>query len=163
MNPRITLTPLQIEVATLIGTRRHEECVRRGMKGRNGQRKEAALQNDIDGAIGELAVSLFLNVALPMSINTFQSEPDLFPCIEVKWRSSHNYDLLIRKHENLSQVFVLVTGKAPHLWVRGWAIGRDVALPKYLAAHGGRDEAYFPPVSVLSQDWTELRKTYLWQ
>lgn len=146
-----------------VGSRRQLGARLNDRTARNDMPDEDGWGHHVEGACGEVAVAKFLNVFWSASLETFGMEPDLRPNIEVKTRSSHNYDLLIRKHEDLSQIFVLVTGLAPDFWIRGWAVGADVVSDKWIRRHGGRPEAWFIPVSELSTDWLELKKTHIWK
>jgi hypothetical protein len=162
-NSRIRLTSYEYQMARRVGLERQTKAVENKRVPRNGMKQEDGWKFHVEGACGEAAAAKFLNVFFSGSVEIFTGKPDLEPNIEVKTRSSHSYDLLIRKHEDLSQVFVLVTGTAPDFWIRGWGIGSDLVSDEYLQSYGNRPAAWFIPVGRLSTDWTELKKTYIWR
>jgi len=160
-NPRITLADYELENAAFVGMRRQASARINQRVARGGMSEQDGWGNHVEGACGEYAAARFLNVCWTGSVGTFGE--DLKPNIEVKTRSNHSYDLLIRNNEDLDKIFILVTGTAPHFWVRGWAVGKHVVSDKWIKYYGNRPGAWFIPVSELSTDWLELKKTYIWK
>lgn len=102
----------------------------------------------IEGACGEMVVSKVLGIYWDGSIDTFKA-PDISDRIQVRTRSSHSYELIVRKNDLDEDVFVLVTGRCPTYRVWGFVSGADSKRPEYLQTHGGRPPAYFVPQSQL--------------
>lgn len=109
----------------------------------------------IEGACGEMAVAKVVNRYVSGSVNTFKVGGDIGGTIQVRTRSRHDYELIVRPDDRSEDVFVLVTGRAPEYEVRGWIRGEQAKRPDWLASHGGRAPAYFVPASAL-QDVASL-------
>jgi len=150
----VLLTLSEMEQGRLCGIRRSGFSGEINLQDRNGLSGMSELDRfkvDIQGCHGEQAASKALNVNWPANYEN-RGEPDLLlddggPC-EV--RSTH-YDsgcLLIRPEEKfMSAPFVLVTGTAPRLMVRGWYIGTD-AMKHFQPKRKGdmdRPPAYWVP------------------
>lgn len=100
-----------------------------------------------------MAVAKLMGIYWPGSVNTFKAH-DL-PGLEVRTRSEHAYELIVREDDDPDTLFVLVTGKCPEYYVRGFIKGSDAfSRPQWLRDHGGREPAYFIPHASLSP--TEL-------
>jgi len=97
----------------------------------------------IEGACGELAVAKTLNTYWNGSVDTFK-ENDL-PGIQVRTRSSHTYDLIVRPEDDDLAYWVLVTGRCPKYVVRGYVTGEFAKQSRWLHEYGGRPAAYFVP------------------
>jgi len=157
----VTLEHYEFSMGVYVGSRRQLGNVIAKRKPRNGMPEDEGWNNHIEGTCGEIAAAKFLNLYWSGTQETFGKETDLRPMIEVKTGSKHSHRLLIRKHEDLDQVFIWVTGTAPTFQIHGWCLGRDVAIDEHLDSPSGRPEAWFIPPKLLSADWTELKKTYL--
>lgn len=143
-----------------VGIRRWTSTVGRPL--RNGMDPEDGWTHNIEGAIGELVVAKFLKIYWPGSVDTFQTKPDL-SVGEVKTRSKHWHDLLVRTYDvedgNDDKVFILVTGHSSRndFQVRGWITAGEVRRDEWWKAVGGRPAAWFVPVSALRTDWLALK------
>ena len=142
----VTLAPHEMVFAAWTGVRRNVESKRRGLHHSAGYEGDGWGEN-IEGAGGELAVAKALNVYWDGSVNTFK-QPDL-PGLQVRTRSRHDYDLIIRPGDAPEERYILVTGQMPNYRIQGWARGSDVMLPQFLKEYGGRPAAYFVPASKL--------------
>jgi hypothetical protein len=97
----------------------------------------------IEGACGELAAAKYLDLYWDGSVDTFKAN-DL-PLIQVRTRSRHDYELLVRPEDDDEAIWVLVTGQSPCFWLRGWLMGRECKRFEWVREHGGRPPAYFVP------------------
>lgn len=111
--------------------------------------KGAGWSEHIEGACGEAAVAKVLNRFWNGSVDTFATGGDVGD-IQVRTRSSHDYELLVRPDDRDSDVFILVTGRAPTFRVIGYIWGRDAKRPEWLQTHGSRPAAYFVPHAFLT-------------
>lgn len=111
----------------------------------------------IEGACGELAVAKHLDIHWWGGVDAF-SEPDL-PNLQVRTRSRHDYDLIVRETDSDMEVFVLVTGRCPQYKIRGWLRGRDAKRSEWLHSYSERPRAYFVPASQL-KPVEDLRKFF---
>lgn len=106
---------------------------------------------NIEGACGECAFAKGRGLYWAAHTNTYTRFPDVGD-VEVRTRTQHWHDLIIRKHDRPDRKYVLVTGQAypkPIYRLRGWIWGYEAMQPEYLANHGGKGEAFFVPADKL--------------
>lgn len=143
----VTLNSYELAQAGTTGLLRNIAALKRGYKNKN---ETANWQNHVEGACGEVAVAKLLGKYWGGSVNTFKEGGDLDATgWEVRTRSSHHYDLIIRKDDADDRVFILVTGNAPNYQVHGWILAADGKQPKWLKDYGGHGDAYFVPKDAL--------------
>lgn len=145
---RVNLSASEMMAAALIGISRHVSAVKRGLRMAHGIDPDNAWSAHIEGACGEAAFAKAANVFWTSSVNTFKEGGDV-RSVQVRTRSKHGYELLVRDGDADDSVFVLVTGRAPSYVVRGWIMGRDAKRREWSQSHGGREAAYFVPHSAL--------------
>ena len=143
---RVTLTPYEIRIASTIGVERQVESVLKRRKDAFGF-EGLGWSEHIEGAMGELAVAKALDVHWGGPVNVFKG--DDLPGIQVRTRSAHNWELYVRPGDSDEAIWVLVTGRCPDYWVRGWIVGREAKRREWLQTHGNRPAAYFVPTSRL--------------
>lgn len=102
----------------------------------------------IEGAAGELAVAKALNLYWSGSVDTFKVGGDV-GSLQVRTRSRSDYDLIVRAADRDGDLFVLVTGKMPDLWVRGWMYGKEAKSSEFEQTYGDRPKAWFVPAAHL--------------
>ena len=98
------------------------------------------------GVAGELGFARFQHLDdWTPTVDTFRSMPDV-GAFEVRCRSRHSYDLLIRSGDRSSSRYILATCEdLREVWVWGWVWGEEAKQDRFLASHGGREPAYFIP------------------
>lgn len=143
---QVTLSWNEVAMASDVGRRRQLSSLRQGLTDKHGFSGDGWGAH-IEGALGEMAVAKCLGIYWDGSVNTFKAN-DL-PGLQVRTRSQHTYDLIIRRDDPPGDRYLLVTGRCPHYSLRGWIAGADGQRPEYLAAHGGRERAFFVPPSAL--------------
>jgi hypothetical protein len=148
----IKLTPHEVYMAASVGLRRQVSAIAANRKDRHGINPEDGWRAHIEGACGELAAAKFLGRYWDGSVDTFRSLPDLGN-VEIRTRSKHNYDLIIRTDDDPTKYYILVTGAAPHYRVQGWIKGANARRDEWKKAPGGREMAWFVPVSALNTTW----------
>jgi len=114
---------------------------------------------NIEGACGETAYCKAINVYWPGHVNVFTQKADVGKDWEVRTRSSHDYDLLVRPRDSDNKRYILVTGSAypkPIYRVWGWLWGHEAKQEKYKEDYGGRGAAYFVP----SGELTPIERPY---
>ena len=86
------------------------------------------------------------------SINTFKAGGDIDSTgWEVRTRSDHDYDLIVRDDDPDGRVFILVTGLSPRFRVWGWIKSEEAKKEnKWRKDYGGHGAAYFVPKDALS-------------
>lgn len=139
----VTLSWSEAAMAIEVGCMRQVASLKAGRQDAHGMDKEGWSEH-IEGACGELALAKHLGVYWDGAVDTFGRE-DLPGGIQVKTRSQHHYDLLVRLGDRDDHRFVLVTGRCPNYTVRGWILGRDAKRPEYLKDYANRAPAYFVP------------------
>lgn len=146
----VTLDWFELALAAEVGVRRQLESFREGRrdlygaKSAEGGGRGRGWHLHIEGAAGELAVAKALGRFWNGSVNTFRQGGDV-GAVQVRTRSRHWYDPIVRTHDRDEDYFVLVTGVAPSFRVVGWIRGADAKRPEWLRDHGGHGEAYFVP------------------
>jgi hypothetical protein len=162
MNNDVDLETYEENMAAFVGVRRHISWKRKGLAHRNGMDEENGWRANIEGACGELAAAKFLNVYWDGSVDTFQTQSDLRGHVEVKTRTSHNRDLIVRSNEledKPDEIYIHVTGTAPNFKIRGWIKAKDVpADPSWWRTYDDRPKAWFVPTEALNTDWEEYRR-----
>lgn len=145
----ITLTWYELQRAGVVAVDRYVRALRDGKPDKHGAKTDAnGLGLHFEGAAGEMVFAKATGRYWSGSVDTYKTEGDVGP-IQVRTRSSHTYELLVRKDDADEDRFVLVTGRAPSYRVVGWLTGREAKQPEWLQTHGGREAAYFVPHNAL--------------
>ncbi len=144
----VTLSGHELMQASVIGAMRHVSAITRNLPDKHGL-DSSGWSEHIEGACGELAVAKAINCFFSGTVNTFKSGGDLGSNLQVRTRSKHEYELIVRDGDRDDDVFILVTGKSPNFVVRGWIRGVDAKREEWKKAHGGRVMAFFVPHSEL--------------
>jgi hypothetical protein len=144
---QVVLTPSELHIAAHVGVLRQIASLRDRRRDRHGYNGDGWSEH-IQGAAGEQAVAKALGVFWDGSVDTFRTVADVAG-VEVRTRSRHDYELLHRPDDDPTKAYVLVTGRAPYLWVRGWMRGENCRRDEWWAEHGGRPGAWFVPTDEL--------------
>lgn len=155
--PDITLTAHEMLLASDVGRMRQISSLRRGLADAHGYSGDDGWTAHIEGACGELVVAKLLGLYWDGSVNTFQRGGDVAD-LQVRTRSKHYYELIVRPNDKDDARFILVTGIAPVYRVRGWILGRDAKRPEWSQTHGGRPAAFFVPHGSLQGFETEVAR-----
>lgn len=140
----VTLTAAEMREAGRVGVARHVSAIRRGLADKHGARGDGWGLH-IEGAAGEIAAARALGVQWCGGIDTFKSVGgDLGFGVEVRTRSAHTYDLIIRTDDR-DGPYVLVTGRCPTFRVHGWITRTEAERPEWWRDYGGREWAWFVP------------------
>lgn len=131
-----------------VGMLRHIEAVTQGRPDLHGFDGDSGWHTHCEGACGELAVAKVFNRYYNGSVNTFREGGDV-GAVQVRTRSKHDYELLVRDRDRDDDVFILVTGRAPRFRVVGWIKAGDAKRPEWSNTYGNRPAAYFVPHAAL--------------
>jgi len=146
MSIKVELSQVEAFLASQVGSFRNTKSLAHGSPDAFGLSAEKdGWGLHIEGAAGEMAAAKALNIYWSATVNTFKKGGDLGDRIQVRTRSKHDYELLVRPSDRDDDIFVLVTGKSPRFLVHGWISGQEAKQASYLKTHGGRDPAYFVP------------------
>lgn len=148
MTVDVTLTSVETQQAAMVGALRHIEATKRGLSNRFGADPDNGWTLNIEGAAGELAVARVLDRYWGMPVNTFRRGGDVGQ-LQVRTRSRHHYELIVRSADRDTDIFILVTGRAPWFRVHGFMVGADAKRPAWMQRHAGRPAAYFVPQAAL--------------
>lgn len=151
----VSLSPQEIAMAAHIGCQRHIEALARHRKDQHGANEYHGWQLHVEGACGEMALAKCLGLHWEGTVNTFRRGGDV-GTMQVRTRSKHDYELIIRKSDKPEAMYWLVTGVAPSYRVHGWIRGHECQKhPEWQFKWGGREESWFVPQSALNQpeDW----------
>lgn len=150
MSVVVTLTPIEHQLAYVAGNRRYDESVSRGRKDAHGLNSDRdGLAIHVLGAAGELAFAKWRGLYWGGHCNSFKG-PDLGANIQVRTRSLHRYDLIVRRDDDPDSVFVLVTSESSlEYHLHGWCWGKEAMKDEFLAKHGGREQCWFVPKGAL--------------
>lgn len=108
--------------------------------------KDSAFGIHVDGAVAEIAAAKVLDRYFEGRVNNFKSA-DIGKIVQVRHTISHKNCLLFRPNgktpDDPNHVFILVTGSAPKLCVRGWLWGHECQKLGDKRAPNGRPPAWF--------------------
>ena len=136
-------------MAATIGAMRQAESMRAGLKPANGFKDyESHLSIHVEGACGELAYCKARNQFFEGRVNTFK-DADIGTNVQIRTRSRHDYDLIVRGNDGDNDYFILLTGVCPTYTIHGYIRGADAKQEKWLQNHGNRTPAYFVPKGAL--------------
>lgn len=142
---RLSLT--EANAAAMIGVLRNLRSVFDDRKDKLNIGK-GYFQAHIEGALGEMAVAKALNIHNPLTVNTFK-DADLGVCLQVRTRSEHWHDLIVRENDSSDEIYILCTGSCPEFKVHGWVYGSEAMRDEYLKNHGEYGDAWFVPADKL--------------
>ena len=149
----VTLEYYEVAQAAHVGQLRNLSAMSRGYETKIPGRE---WQAHIEGACGEIAVAKAAGKYWGGSINTFKDGGDIASTgWEVRTRSSHDHDLIIRDSDPDGRVFILVTGLSPTFRIHGWIKSEDAKREEWRKDYGGHGLAYFLPQKLLKK-WEDL-------
>jgi hypothetical protein len=134
-----------------LGTIRHYESVIAGRKpNRNFDKSNHdQLCANVQGAIGEIVVAKARNLYFMPTVNTFKGA-DIGVNVQVRLRTKHEWQMIVRDDDDPEHIFVHVTGTGPTYCIRGWAYAKDVMKPEYRQNYGNGVESWFVPEEALN-------------
>lgn len=137
----------ELSRAALVGVSRNVEALRLGCRSSREIQDHWGIH--ILGACGECAFAKGTGRYWSGGVNTFK-DADVGSSIQIRTRSKHDYDLIVRSDDSDDEVFVLVTGGPQVFVLHGWILGRDAKRQQFVANYGNHGEAYFVPQSNLN-------------
>lgn len=144
---RVNLEWFEVSRAALVGVSRNVEALRKNL-----QNSRPTNENDwhihILGALGECAFAKATGRYWSGSVNTFKTGGDV-GAIQIRTRSKHHYDLIVRDGDSDEDLFVLVTGGPNEFDVHGVIRGKDAKKEEFRQDYGNYGAAYFVPQSRL--------------
>jgi hypothetical protein len=151
---RVNLTWPELLLAANVGVYRTVQNLRLGRKDRFGADPENRWTLSIEGAAGEMAVAKAMDLFWSGAIGDLKA--DDVGALQVRTRSRHEYELPLHPTDLDDRIFILVTGRAPQFWVRGWIFADDGKRSEWWADPSGKNRpAFFVPHSEL-RDMADL-------
>lgn len=161
MNPhavKVELAKYEMSMAAGVAMRRQIDAVYAGRVDTvNTKSFSEGMSAHLLGSIGELSVAKALGIYWSGGVNTFRNEADIAHDVEVRHRSSHSWDLIIRTEDLDKKYYVLSTGDGPGIIVHGYIQGLLAKDVRWVRTYGGKRPAYFVPSDEL-RDINELRQ-----
>jgi hypothetical protein len=155
----VTLTTQEMMLAAYAGVRRCVVSRAKGSIPAYGCGHLEAWGVDVEGSGGEMAAAKVLNLYWDGAFNTY-SRGDV-GALQIRTRTNHDWDLIVRDKDSDDDKFVLVTGMMPNYLIHGWILGKTAKDERWLRTHGNRPPAYFVPQSeLLSLDTLEIKKSF---
>jgi hypothetical protein len=134
----------EVMQASQVGLKRQISSLSKGHEHKHGIDQDEAWKVHILGAIAELACAKGLGMYWSGHVDIFKGA-DLGQSVQVRHTVLDDGCLIVREDDRDDEIFVLVTGRAPHLKIIGGASGHKAKNPKYAKAPNGRPPAYFVP------------------
>jgi hypothetical protein len=142
----VLLTRAEMMVAACVGAMRNISSI--DSPDAHGFAEEHGWNAHIEGVCGEIAAAKVTQRYWQPTVDTFRA-PDIGLNIQVRTRSRHDYDLLVRPNDNPQYAFIHVTGRAPRFLVHGYLLGERARRVEWMQEHAGRPPAWFVPASSL--------------
>lgn len=104
---------------------------------------------DIEAACAEMVVAKYFGIYWDGSVNTWK-RPDV-GSIQVRYTHYEDGSLIVRPPDSDDENFVLVTGKTPRYFIRGWIRGKDAKDSRFWRNKSGKivGAAWFVPQDAL--------------
>jgi len=122
----IELTPFELYGGAMTGINRQIESLRKGNKDNLASSSGSGFGSHVEGAIAEIALAKHLHTYFPFTVNTYHSQPDVFPNFDAKWRGREDDDMFVSIDAKDDTLYVLVTNKGFNYTLHGWATGAEV-------------------------------------
>jgi hypothetical protein len=136
-----------------IATERQKIAEKRNRPPAHGYNRADPLGDNILGAAGEFAVSLYTELPWRWEILEYipPNYPDVGTDLQARARSKTTYDLIVHPKEEDYHRFVLVFVSVPDRLARlmGWCYGHEAKQQQYWLDPGTGRPAFFVPASFL--------------
>lgn len=149
---RVLLTRSEMFHAVLVGAERQLDNIFAGRQDAYGQTAEDGWRSHNEGAAGEAATAKYFGVYWNGALGNLRA-PDVGGA-QVRTRSRHSFQLIVhppppKGRDRPNAIYILVTGRAPELYLRGWCYGYEAQVAQYWSDPADGRPAYFVPVSDL--------------
>lgn len=144
----VTLDPHEFFYAAMTGVTRQIDNLRSRRQDRYGATQDEAWRLHIEGACGEMAVAKHLGRYWSGTLGNLKAA-DVGAGMQVRTGGMDHHKLILHPSDPDADVFVLVTGHAPVLTLRGWIYGRDGKAERWWRDPTGSRPAFFVPQSAL--------------
>lgn len=147
--PVIQLSSSELYVGSQVGIIRQVQNLRKDRKPGHGAPTNNDWQWHIEGALGELALSKYLDVRWDFVGKLRQPDVGI---VDVRTRSRHNYELPIHHIDDDDRRIWLLTGLNGIYTVHGWILAKEGKQEKWWKDPGTGRPAFFVPQEALNRD-----------
>jgi hypothetical protein len=145
----VRLTETQVALAEVVGKARQMAATARGLKDAHGLDPREGLRRHIQGAAGEVAVAVTLNIFWDGNIGGEFRTRDVGP-YDVKTTARDDGDLTLYRVDRPDRIHLLVTGGIPVLRLAGWIHGVEALREeRWIKPDWARAFAYRTPQAEL--------------
>ena len=144
----VTLDRAEFVYAACRGVERQVDNVLAGRHDRYGGQQVEPYRAHVEGACGEYAVALYMGQPWDGALGNLRAA-DVGPTVQVRAGLEDHYRLILHPSDPDDHAFILVTGRAPRLTIRGWLLGREGKQQCWWQDPKGSRPAYFVPQSAL--------------
>lgn len=142
-NIEIMLSPTEIRFAAVVAVDRQLDNLKEG-RDPEGRPEELGWLRHFEGACGECAVAQWAGIYWNGNLGKLKATD--VGRWEVKATARNNGRLLVPKAKLvMERAYILVTGIAPNLMIRGWAWGAEVGQEKYWGDPGTGRPCFMMP------------------
>jgi hypothetical protein len=145
----IRLSPWELEIAAAAGVRRRVGALSRSLEDRYGAVDGDSWGHDIEGAAAEMAVAKLLGRFYVPALHVQANGEGDVAQYQVRSTIHDHGCLLVKTGDADADVFILVTGRAPVLTVRGWIRAGEGKRSEWWREVRGRT-AFFVPQYALT-------------
>lgn len=139
----------EIEVGGYVAGKRALDCVINRRTPRGPRQFREFGEANVQGVMAEMAVAKYIGAYWWPTINTFHARDDLPGGFEIRSHADNERGyLIIRGTDKPGAIYVLVTGIAPRLWVRGWFRANE-PRPAEWQVQG--ENTWFVPIAALHE------------
>jgi len=148
-HPVIQLSPSEILMAAQVGLMRQVQNLKRNVEEKYGAQPNTDWQLNIEGALGEYALSKYLNLHWGGCGDYSAPDVGVVDC-RTSWRDTAA--LRLHPKDKDDRIYFLLTGVNGLYTVRGWLFARDGKKKEYWSDPTGKNRpAYFVPQDRLRQ------------
>ncbi len=149
MSVTVRLTEQEMGIAATIGIYRYLDAMRKNRRQTHGKTARGRWETDIEGCCTELAFAKWVGRYWSGALRANARRGDVGG-FEVRSCPLDDARLLLHAADADAAPFVLVTGTAPELTLRGWILGRDGKKTQWWSAPDGRRPCYAVPQAALT-------------
>jgi len=137
----ISLTWPEIMLGVDAGVMRRVYALKSNKRGVYGASDESAWDNDINGAIAELACAKWANVFWSGHVG-ITTAPDVGPW-QVRSKIVRGHRLVVRPTDEDNAVFVSALVQIPSVFLCGWLFGHEAKKEQWLKTYPPKPPMYF--------------------
>ena len=145
----VRLSTWRLLTGAIVGVERCCQALMEEREPQHGADPESLWQLHVEGALGESAYFQFRGASKLPTVGVYKGEHDAGKA-EVRTRSRHDWELIVRQRDPIDAFYVLVTGSYGDYLIHGYISGEEARQDQWVKTHGGRSPAWFVPQSALT-------------